>query len=106
MNGRANTRQKTTIALLNDSWEMIAQMDPTANFPPLTPPRAALHDLFSLAVCMGGLMLILFSDIRDQRLMDYQPAFESDVVWDEKRRVVTIGKWMLAAVAYANPFNI
>lgn len=85
--------------MLNDSWEMVSQIDPTNNFVPLTAPRAVLHDLFSMGVCMGGLILLLFADIREQRsdISDEPVVYEDG--WHEKRKFFNIAQWFLAAIA-------
>lgn len=84
--------------MLNDSWEMIANADPTRNFTPLTAPRAVLHDLFSMGVCMGGLILLLFADIREQR--DHEGGqVEAHDDWKDKRTLFGVAQWLLAAIA-------
>jgi hypothetical protein len=87
----------SVIALLNDSWEMIANADPTRNFIPLTAPRAVLHDLFSMGICMGGLILLLFSDIREKRAREGGDDFADD--WGQKRTLFGVAQWFLAAIA-------
>lgn len=92
---------QSVIALLNDSWEMIANADPTRNFAPLTAPRAVLHDLFSMGVCMGGLILLLFADIREKR--DYEDTQGNQGTihhdWQDKRTLFGVAQWFLAAIA-------
>jgi hypothetical protein len=83
--------------MINDSWEMIAQVDWTDSFPPLPPARAVLHDLVCLAVCMGGLMLMLFNDIRDRQAGQADRERVHD--WELSRRFTVICQWMLGAVA-------
>ncbi|CAH0047856.1 unnamed protein product [Clonostachys solani] len=100
----------SAIALLNDSWEMVSNVDTTGNFVPLSPPRAVLHDLFSLAVCMGGLMLLLFSDLRDQNVSqmvvfsNYRiraPEIEAGrTIWNTKHEMFRAAQGFVAAVAY------
>lgn len=93
-----SNKLQTAIAMLNDSWEMVANVDPTRNFTPLTPPRAVLHDLFSMGVCMGGLILLLFSDSREKNAREGGDAnFYDD--WDKKRALFRIAQWFLAAIA-------
>lgn len=87
------------VALLTDSWEMIAQLDPTYNFPPMKAPRAVMHDLFSLAVCVGGLMLMVFADLREERAAQVEDGFEKGSDWDAKRNLMDVGQWLLAVVA-------
>lgn len=87
------------VAMLTDSWEVIAQLDPTYNFPPMKAPRAVMHDLFSLAVCVGGLMLMVFSDLREERAAQVDDDFDKGHDWDAKRTGMDIAQWMLAVVA-------
>merc|ERR1712000_109446 len=87
------------VAMLTDSWEMIAQLDPTYNFPPMKPPRAVMHDLFSLVVTVGGLMLMLFSDLREERAAQVDDSFDKGNDWNAKREVMDVAQWMLAIVA-------
>lgn len=76
---------------------MIANADPTRNFTPLTAPRAVLHDLFSMGICMGGLILLLFSDIREKRAREGDDDFADD--WGQKRTLFGVAQWFLAAIA-------
>jgi len=88
------------VAALNDSWETIAQLDPTLNFPPIKTARVVVHDLFSLAVCVGGLMLLLFMDLRERReAEDGAYMYERVGDWDTKRKVVMVAQWLVGAVA-------
>jgi hypothetical protein len=82
--------------MLNDSWEMVAHTDPTGNFIPLAPPRVVLHDLFSMGVTMGGLILLLFADIREQRSEHSTEPFDHDST--KKREFFSIAQWFLAAI--------
>lgn len=86
--------------MINDSWEMVAHVDLTRNFHPLAPPRAVMNDLFSLAVCMGGLMLLIFADIREEREADITHDFGLGGDWGKKRHLMTLAQWLLAAVVY------
>ncbi|KAI6785352.1 uncharacterized protein J7T54_006994 [Emericellopsis cladophorae] len=86
------------VAALNDSWEMIAQLDPTLNFPPIKAARVVVHDLLSLAICVGGLMLLLFMDLRERREAD-DAAYDRGSDWDTKRKVVMVAQWLVGAVA-------
>ena len=87
------------VAMLTDSWEMIAQLDPTYNFPPMKAPRAVMHDLFGLVVTVGGLMLMLFSDLREERAAQVDDSFDKGNDWNAKREVMDVAQWMLAIVA-------
>ena len=94
------TPEQSAVALLNDSWEAVAHIDPTTRFSPLAPARAVMNDLFSLAVSMGGLMLLVFADLREEREANILPDFDYDGDWRKKRYLMTSGEWLLAAVAY------
>ena len=83
---------------MNDSWEMIAHIDPTDSFKPLNPARAVLHDLFSLAVCMGGLLLLLFADIREEHEAE-RSGHSLDDDYQTKRKYLNVAQWFLAVVA-------
>lgn len=101
LNGRVTDHLQSVIALLNDSWEMIANADPTRNFTPLSAPRAVLHDLFSMGVCMGGLILLLFADIREKRDYEDTQGNQETVYhdWQDKRTLFGVAQWFLAAIA-------
>ncbi|KAK5989693.1 hypothetical protein PT974_07948 [Cladobotryum mycophilum] len=49
------------IAVLNDSWFAISTFDRNLGFARMSPARAFLHDLFSLAISLGGIVMIIFS---------------------------------------------
>ncbi|OAA53704.1 hypothetical protein ISF_08643 [Cordyceps fumosorosea ARSEF 2679] len=51
------------VALLNDSWQMTASIPShaLAFHPPFPASRALLHDMVSMALCMAGLVLIIFT---------------------------------------------
>ncbi|KAF4983584.1 hypothetical protein FZEAL_1034 [Fusarium zealandicum] len=51
------------IALLNDSWEAMAVTDTTESVPRLATSRRVLHDLFSMALCIGGIIMMWVSNI-------------------------------------------
>lgn len=48
--------------MLNDSWEMVSILDSSHGFIRLSHTRVLMHDLFSLALTIGGIVLILFSE--------------------------------------------
>lgn len=49
------------MALLNDSWQMLSIANRAVGFAPLSPQRAMLHDMVAMAICMGGLVLVIFT---------------------------------------------
>ncbi|KAF5567176.1 hypothetical protein FNAPI_768 [Fusarium napiforme] len=51
------------IAMLNDSWEVLAVTDASFTVPRLATSRRVLHDLFSLALCVGGIIMMWVSNI-------------------------------------------
>ncbi|KAK0388919.1 hypothetical protein NLU13_2496 [Sarocladium strictum] len=52
----------TGVAILNDSWEMVSILDRSGGFIRLSHTRVLMHDLFSLALTVGGIVLVLFSE--------------------------------------------
>ena len=90
--------QQCVVAALSDSWEMIAQLDPTLNFPPIKAARVVVHDLLSLAICVGGFVLLLFMDLREEREAE-DDAYERVSDWDTKRKVGTVALWLIGAVS-------
>lgn len=89
----ADGRFQTAIAMLNDSWEIAAIVDYSeAGFPRLTTGRKMVHDLFSLAICIGGIIMIWVSHVN----------FNSDLPSSDPRRQkqkdMLTGIWMLLAV--------
>ncbi|PHH91841.1 hypothetical protein CDD83_10091 [Cordyceps sp. RAO-2017] len=64
------------VALLTDSWQMLALGDRQLGFPAMSPARAALHDTFSLAFSLGGVVMILLSNAptRQGRAADAGPV--------------------------------
>ncbi|QLI63643.1 uncharacterized protein G6M90_00g017220 [Metarhizium brunneum] len=51
------------IALLSDSWQMVAFADRRLGVAPTKPHRTLMHDVFSLAVTLGGVALMLVSNV-------------------------------------------
>ncbi|KAF5674243.1 hypothetical protein FDENT_10114 [Fusarium denticulatum] len=51
------------IAMLNDSWDVLAVTDASFTVPRLATSRRVLHDLFSLALCVGGIIMMWVSNI-------------------------------------------
>ena len=88
--------------MLNDSWQMVASAERLEDFPMLAPARLLLHDVFSLVVTIGGILLLVFiaTDGEDRdRLGDElkSTASEED---DEFSKEVMIRKaiWFMVAV--------
>ncbi|KAM0253900.1 hypothetical protein ACHAQJ_007075 [Trichoderma viride] len=102
----------SAIAILNDSWIVVAKLDRALGFRPLSPARALLHDLFSLAISLGGIIMIIFSRYTYQADgfaaldSDSSPQIiggvgDPDVISREgfsQNRLLAIAVWMLTAV--------
>ena len=94
------------MALLNDSWQMVSVADRSIGFPPLAPGRALLHDMFSMAICMGGVVLIVFSGYamsdeeraahEEQRLQNLEKYGQRDTF--DPIAMLRTGQWFLVAV--------
>jgi hypothetical protein len=103
---------QSAIAILNDSWIVVANIDRALGFQQLSPARALLHDLFSLAVSLGGIVMIIFSRYSDAADgfaaldSDSAPqvtaaAGQTDVISREgfsQVRMMAIAVWLLTAV--------
>ncbi|KAF5026674.1 hypothetical protein F66182_1223 [Fusarium sp. NRRL 66182] len=72
------------IAMLNDSWEILAVSDASFTVPRLATSRRVLHDLFSLALCVGGIIMMWVSNINAS----------TDKSADQKRQTT----WLMAAL--------
>lgn len=96
--------KQVAIALLNDSWQMVSIADRVMGFPPLPPGRAMLHDMFSMAICMGGVVLIIFAGyaVKDEeRISDsLQMSLYSADPYDsfDPKSMLMAGQWFLVAV--------
>ncbi|KAH7162197.1 hypothetical protein B0J13DRAFT_430657 [Dactylonectria estremocensis] len=53
----------SVIAMLNDSWEVVALTDNWQTLPRLSTSRRVLHDLFALALSVGGIIMMWVSNI-------------------------------------------
>ncbi|KAL7943342.1 hypothetical protein V8C42DRAFT_346796 [Trichoderma barbatum] len=100
------------ISILNDSWIVAAKLDRALGFNPLSPARALLHDLFALAISLGGIVMIIFS--RYTYKADGFAALDSDsspqitgsvgdpdIISREGfslNRMLTVAVWMLTSV--------
>lgn len=103
---------QSAIAILNDSWIVVAKLDRALGFNPLSPARALLHDLFALAISLGGIVMIIFSRYTYQAdgfaalESDSSPqitgsAGETDVISREgfsQNKMLSVAVWMLTAV--------
>ncbi|EJP61890.1 hypothetical protein HC256_005511 [Beauveria bassiana] len=90
-------------AILNDSWLVASTTNCAAGFQALPPARALLHDMVSLAICLGGLILIIFTGARSvnkdddyefQRLLDDEQFGEAYTL----RRLMSAAHWFLVGV--------
>ncbi|KAL7920175.1 hypothetical protein ACQKWADRAFT_299156 [Trichoderma austrokoningii] len=66
----------SAIAILNDSYFVAARLDGPLGLRSLSPARALLHDLFSLAISLGGIVMVIFSRYTYQA--DAFAALDSD----------------------------
>ncbi|CAM1505041.1 Fc.00g106780.m01.CDS01 [Cosmosporella sp. VM-42] len=83
----------SAMAMLNDSWEVAAIMDSSpAGFPRLTTGRRVLHDLFSLAICIGGIIMMWVSSVN---FGDPVPKTDDE---RKKERFILAGLWTVFAV--------
>lgn len=73
--------------MLNDSWEVVALTDTWQTLPRLSTSRRVLHDLFSLALCIGGMIMMWVSNIHIGKDSD-------DATSDERRQE----KYLMAAL--------
>lgn len=80
--------------MLNDSWEVIAITDTWQTLPRLSSSRRVLHDLFSLALSVGGTIMLWVSNVR---LGD-----SNEVTFESRReqRYVMATLWGLLAQVY------
>lgn len=83
---------QSIIAMFNDSWEIFGILDRSeAGFPRLSNGRRALYDLFAMAICVGGLVMIWVSNI------DFGKAPKSEAE-RQKRNIIMAGMWITLAV--------
>ncbi|KAM3433665.1 hypothetical protein NHJ13734_006338 [Beauveria thailandica] len=89
-------------AILNDSWQVASATNCAAGFQALPPARALLHDMVSMAICLGGLILVIFTGARSVNKDDYEFQRQLD---DDKygeaytlRRLMSAAQWFLVGV--------
>ncbi|KAI9166447.1 hypothetical protein HJFPF1_02549 [Paramyrothecium foliicola] len=96
------------LAMLNDSIEVAGLLDRSRNWPRLAPPRVLLYDLLSLAVSLGGIILILFSELGKAYSwaswgLDYSEWIrledEADTQKPSRKLMTVMAMWMLGVVA-------
>lgn len=94
---------QVAVSLLNDSWQMVALTNNSRGFVALPPARAMLHDLVSMAICLGGLVLVIFTgtssltndtDYNLQFNLDYSPYGKRYSL----RSMMATAQWFLIAV--------
>lgn len=78
------------IAMLNDSWEILAVTDTSFTVPRLVTSRKVLHDLFALALCVGGIIMMWVSNINISS--DKKPGQRRQELW------LMAALWALIAV--------
>ncbi|KAL6909245.1 hypothetical protein GGI43DRAFT_172181 [Trichoderma evansii] len=102
----------SAIAILNDSWIVVAKLDRAFGFNPISPARALLHDLFSLAISLGGIVMIIFSRytyqadgfaalLSSDSTAQITGGVDTDVISREgfsQNKMLAIAVWMLTAV--------
>ncbi|OAA71754.1 hypothetical protein LEL_08989 [Akanthomyces lecanii RCEF 1005] len=92
------------IAILNDSWQMMSATNHSTGFQALPPARAMLHDMVSMAISLGGLVLVIFtgSGTADDGY-DLQHALDDSQYGAAftLRRLMNTAHWFLMAVMYA-----
>ena len=54
------SRNQVCVAMLNDSWELLALADGTGQTPRLNPMQIVLVDLFALIICSGSIFFIAY----------------------------------------------
>ena len=84
---------QSLIAMLNDSWEVASLLDKSeVGFPRLTSGRKVLHDLFALAIGLGGIIMMWVSNLNFGN-----PDGQTD---DERRKqsYLLCGLWTLLAM--------
>lgn len=72
---------------------MAGLTDRSGGFPRLTAARAVLHDLFALAIGIGGIIMIWISEVG--MAIRQVNGFGRDI---EKERYLMAGMWCLTAV--------
>ncbi|KAM6527223.1 hypothetical protein FSOLCH5_003294 [Fusarium solani] len=82
------------IAMLNDSWDMLATTDASMVVPRLAASRRVLHDLFSMALCVGGIIMMWVSNI----------SLSPEKTSEQRRQEMWImmALWTLIAVVYVS----
>lgn len=88
--------------MLNDSWQMLAFADTSLGFEPIRAGRAVMHDIFALAVTLGGIVLMLLSGMQttDPKLDKNYPRDTGDnqsIVF-HKASMTLVGMYLLGAV--------
>lgn len=76
--------------MLNDSWEILAVTDTSFTVPRLVTSRKVLHDLFALALCVGGIIMMWVSNININS--DKNPTQRRQELW------LMAALWALIAV--------
>lgn len=79
---------------------MVAFADRTLGFEPMKPHRTLMHDIFSLAVTLGGIVLMLVSNVQSQdadELVSYIGADGGGIKF-HRSTMTWIGTWLLTIV--------
>ncbi|KAF4580829.1 protein kinase-like protein [Ophiocordyceps camponoti-floridani] len=87
------------IALLTDSWQMMALGDPQFRLPPLTAARVTIHDAFCLGLSMGDIIMILLlkfrGDYKDSTLDLYRQAARAAYQSPPREKWLGVAVWSL-----------
>ncbi|KHN99754.1 uncharacterized protein MAM_02607 [Metarhizium album ARSEF 1941] len=83
---------QAVVALLNDSWQMVAFADGSLGFASTRPHRTLMYDVFSLAVTLGGIVLMIVSNVQGGGAVDGGgiDLHKSTMAW--------LGMWLLTVV--------
>jgi hypothetical protein len=94
---------QAVFALLNDSWEMFSMVERPGSFPAISPQRIVMHDLCALAIGVGGITLLLFSNVGltqndDSANKDLVGALHGSHARYSRKNMVQVSLWLTVAV--------
>lgn len=79
---------------------MVAFADRSLGFEPMKPHRTLMHDIFSMAVTLGGIVLMLVSNAQGKgadELVSYI-GVESSGIKFRRSTMAWVGMWLLGVV--------
>lgn len=81
---------------------MVAFADRSLGFEPMKPHRTLMHDIFSMAVILGGIVLMLVSNVpgKDADELVSYIGEESGGIKFHKSTMAWVGMWLLGVVLY------